>query len=161
MMTPQPGLPFRVMIGAGEQRWDGWMATQQEELDLLNPETFSQCWRLRASWIRGAASRVVGRRRAVSLRTMGCFRRTHLPVDRPRSSQRGIPVRHGASRLHEHHPRRYSTERVSQLSAIGALTICSTDFTCATGNRSNGPLKAISIPLRFVRCGDQSWRRRH
>lgn len=30
----------QVIIGAGEQRWDGWIATQQAELDLLKPETF-------------------------------------------------------------------------------------------------------------------------
>jgi len=34
-----PG-PLRVIIGAGEQRWDGWIPTQQEQLDLLD----------RASW---------------------------------------------------------------------------------------------------------------
>jgi predicted SAM-dependent methyltransferase len=30
----------RVLIGAGEQRWDGWIATQKEELDLLDGATF-------------------------------------------------------------------------------------------------------------------------
>ncbi|GGO34408.1 class I SAM-dependent methyltransferase [Deinococcus humi] len=30
-----PG-PLRVIIGAGEQRWDGWIPTQQEQLDLLD-----------------------------------------------------------------------------------------------------------------------------
>lgn len=32
---------MRVMIGAGEQRWDGWVPTQQAELDLLDPATFA------------------------------------------------------------------------------------------------------------------------
>ncbi len=30
----------RVIIGAGEQRWGGWIATQQNELDLLQRHTF-------------------------------------------------------------------------------------------------------------------------
>ncbi len=33
---------MRVIIGAGEQRWDGWIATQQDQLDLLRPETFAE-----------------------------------------------------------------------------------------------------------------------
>ncbi|MFC6802483.1 class I SAM-dependent methyltransferase [Deinococcus caeni] len=33
--------PLRVMIGAGEQRWDGWTPTQQAELDLLEPASFA------------------------------------------------------------------------------------------------------------------------
>ena len=32
----------RVIIGAGDQRWEGWLATQQSELDLLQPETFER-----------------------------------------------------------------------------------------------------------------------
>ena len=32
----------RVIIGAGDQRWEGWIATQQAELDLLKPETFTK-----------------------------------------------------------------------------------------------------------------------
>jgi predicted SAM-dependent methyltransferase len=32
----------QVIIGAGEQRWEGWIATQQDELDLLKPETFQK-----------------------------------------------------------------------------------------------------------------------
>lgn len=32
---------LRVIIGAGEQRWDGWIPTQQHELDLLDPNSFS------------------------------------------------------------------------------------------------------------------------
>ena len=31
-----------MIIGAGEQRWDGWIPTQQDELDLLQPETFKK-----------------------------------------------------------------------------------------------------------------------
>lgn len=31
---------MKIMIGAGEQRWDGWTPTQQHELDLTRPETF-------------------------------------------------------------------------------------------------------------------------
>jgi predicted SAM-dependent methyltransferase len=30
----------RVVIGAGEQRWLGWLATQRDELDLLDERTF-------------------------------------------------------------------------------------------------------------------------
>jgi predicted SAM-dependent methyltransferase len=33
---------LNVIIGAGEQRWDGCIATQQNELDLLNPSTFER-----------------------------------------------------------------------------------------------------------------------
>lgn len=36
-----PGL--RVILGAGEQRWDGWIATQREDLDLLDPLTW-EAW---------------------------------------------------------------------------------------------------------------------
>jgi predicted SAM-dependent methyltransferase len=32
----------RVIIGAGEQRWDGWIATQQVQLDLLRRDTFER-----------------------------------------------------------------------------------------------------------------------
>jgi predicted SAM-dependent methyltransferase len=32
----------QVIIGAGEQRWGGWIATQQDELDLLKPDTFQR-----------------------------------------------------------------------------------------------------------------------
>ncbi len=34
--------PLRVVIGAGDQKWAGWVATQQTELDLLQPETFDR-----------------------------------------------------------------------------------------------------------------------
>ncbi len=30
-----PGAPLRIILGAGEQRWPGWIATQREDLDLL------------------------------------------------------------------------------------------------------------------------------
>jgi predicted SAM-dependent methyltransferase len=39
-ITQGPETPVRVIIGAGAQQWDGWVATQQHELDLLVPETF-------------------------------------------------------------------------------------------------------------------------
>ena len=32
---------MKVALGAGTQRWDGWIPTQQEELDLLKPATFA------------------------------------------------------------------------------------------------------------------------
>ena len=37
-MMPEP---VKVILGAGEQRWDGWMPTQQEELDVTKPESFA------------------------------------------------------------------------------------------------------------------------
>ena len=30
--------PLRIIIGAGEQRWPGWLPTQKDELDLLHPD---------------------------------------------------------------------------------------------------------------------------
>lgn len=30
--------PLRIIIGAGEQNWQGWIATQKEQLNLLSPE---------------------------------------------------------------------------------------------------------------------------
>ena len=30
-------IPLRIIIGAGEQRWPGWIPTQRDELDLLRP----------------------------------------------------------------------------------------------------------------------------
>jgi predicted SAM-dependent methyltransferase len=33
---------LNVIIGAGEQRWDGWIATQQDELNLLDSTTFER-----------------------------------------------------------------------------------------------------------------------
>jgi predicted SAM-dependent methyltransferase len=35
-VIPQ-SVPLRVIIGAGEQRWQGWIPTQRDELDLLRP----------------------------------------------------------------------------------------------------------------------------
>ena len=32
------GEPVRIIIGAGEQRWPGWIPTHKEALDLLRPE---------------------------------------------------------------------------------------------------------------------------
>lgn len=32
--------PLQIIIGAGEQRYDGWMATQREDLDLLDPQSW-------------------------------------------------------------------------------------------------------------------------
>jgi predicted SAM-dependent methyltransferase len=33
--------PVRIIIGAGEQRWPGWIATHRETLDLLQPEDWA------------------------------------------------------------------------------------------------------------------------
>lgn len=33
--------PVKVIIGAGEQRWEGWLPTQQDDLDLTRPESFA------------------------------------------------------------------------------------------------------------------------
>jgi predicted SAM-dependent methyltransferase len=35
-------IALNVIIGAGEQRWDGWIATEKKELDLLDPTTFER-----------------------------------------------------------------------------------------------------------------------
>lgn len=35
-------MTLKVIIGAGEQRWDGWISTQREELDLLNRNSWLQ-----------------------------------------------------------------------------------------------------------------------
>lgn len=32
--------PLRIIIGAGEQRWDGWIATHREQLDLRDRRTW-------------------------------------------------------------------------------------------------------------------------
>jgi len=32
---------LQVIIGAGEQRWDGWIPTHQEQLDLLDSQSFA------------------------------------------------------------------------------------------------------------------------
>ncbi len=34
--------PLRIIIGAGDQQWPGWISTQKEELDLRKPEK----WRI-------------------------------------------------------------------------------------------------------------------
>jgi predicted SAM-dependent methyltransferase len=34
--------PLRVMIGAGEQRWDGWIATHRQQLDLCDRATWAR-----------------------------------------------------------------------------------------------------------------------
>ena len=38
-MTPAP---LKVILGAGEQRWDGWTPTQKSDLDLLDPGSFAR-----------------------------------------------------------------------------------------------------------------------
>jgi predicted SAM-dependent methyltransferase len=32
--------PLKVIVGAGEQAWDGWIATHREQLDLCDPATW-------------------------------------------------------------------------------------------------------------------------
>ena len=32
--------PLNIILGAGSQVWDGWIPTQREDLDLLDPQTF-------------------------------------------------------------------------------------------------------------------------
>jgi predicted SAM-dependent methyltransferase len=39
--TLNPSTPLKVAIGAGTQSYPGWISTQREQLDLLDPE----CWR--------------------------------------------------------------------------------------------------------------------
>lgn len=39
--------PLRIIIGAGEQKYEGWIATNQEDLDLLKPEMWQTCFRNR------------------------------------------------------------------------------------------------------------------
>lgn len=34
--------PLNIIIGAGKQSYEGWIATQQEQLDLLNPADWTQ-----------------------------------------------------------------------------------------------------------------------
>ncbi len=43
--------PLRIILGAGEQRYPGWITTQREDLDLLRPEL----WRERFGDRRAAA----------------------------------------------------------------------------------------------------------
>lgn len=42
-----PEKPVRIIIGAGDQRWPGWIHTQKEELDLLNPKEWEISFRNR------------------------------------------------------------------------------------------------------------------
>lgn len=37
----------RIIIGAGDQHWPGWIPTQKEKLDLLNPEDWENSFRYR------------------------------------------------------------------------------------------------------------------
>jgi len=36
--------PLRIILGAGEQRYPGWIATQREDLDLLRPGQWQECF---------------------------------------------------------------------------------------------------------------------
>jgi predicted SAM-dependent methyltransferase len=40
--------PLRIVVGAGEQRWKGWIPTQRDELDLLRPEDWEASFHSRA-----------------------------------------------------------------------------------------------------------------
>ena len=42
LATIPQGRPLRVILGAGEQRYPGWIATGREELDLRRPEDFHE-----------------------------------------------------------------------------------------------------------------------
>lgn len=37
--------PVRIIIGAGEQRWPGWIPTHREELDLMKPEDWEHSFK--------------------------------------------------------------------------------------------------------------------
>ena len=37
-----PDQPLRIIVGAGAQRYDGWIATGKEELDLLDPRGWAE-----------------------------------------------------------------------------------------------------------------------
>jgi len=63
--------PLRVIIGAGEQRWDGWIPTHREQLDLCDPATW-------AAWF--------GERRADALLCEHVFE--HLTEDEGRAAAR-------------------------------------------------------------------------
>lgn len=45
----RPGQPLRIIIGAGDQRWPGWIATQKEDLDLLNPAEWQKTFQIRSA----------------------------------------------------------------------------------------------------------------
>lgn len=40
MILSELGGPLNVILGAGTQVWDGWIPTQREDLNLLEPQTF-------------------------------------------------------------------------------------------------------------------------
>lgn len=42
LSSHSPGSPLRVIIGAGEQRWEGWIPTHKEQLDLLRPNDWAE-----------------------------------------------------------------------------------------------------------------------
>lgn len=42
-----PDQPVRIIIGAGEQRWPGWIPTGREQLDLLRDEDWEESFRMR------------------------------------------------------------------------------------------------------------------
>ncbi len=42
-----PDQPVRIIIGAGDQDWPGWIPTHREELDLLNPADWENSFRFR------------------------------------------------------------------------------------------------------------------
>jgi predicted SAM-dependent methyltransferase len=44
-----PNQPLRVIIGAGDQQWPGWIATQKGQLDLLNPDDWQDSFHSR--WV--------------------------------------------------------------------------------------------------------------
>ena len=39
--------PVRIILGAGKQRWPGWIATNREELDLRQPEDWAASFSIR------------------------------------------------------------------------------------------------------------------
>jgi predicted SAM-dependent methyltransferase len=41
--------PLRIIIGAGDQRWQGWIPTQRDELDLLRPEEWEASFHSRTA----------------------------------------------------------------------------------------------------------------
>ena len=42
-----PTTPLRIIIGAGEQHWQGWIPTQKEQLNLLSPEDWEMSFHSR------------------------------------------------------------------------------------------------------------------
>ena len=42
-----PDEPLRVIIGAGDQRWPGWIPTHKDELDLLKPKDWGSSFKNR------------------------------------------------------------------------------------------------------------------